>query len=388
MALTPYGGSLPGTLRGPPGSFGGASLPGTLRGPPLTGSFEQAAFAGSFAGASVQGTLRGAPSIYGGGFGQPHIGGGFPPTGGGFPPISGGFPPSGGAFPPSGGGFGQPPTGGPLPLAGDFSFGATPFGGPYSGSYTNPHGGVFGDRYGGYPSFSHHGYGSDHGGYGKDHGGYGKDHGGYGRDHRDREYGSEHGGCGSDYGGYGSDHREYRKSRRGDAHCDPREPDFLRDPAYCRVTRITPFLFLTNKTGLTVEIVQRLDITLVICASESHEIEPPSTRYHGYCDFKRVPVPNDPTSSGPNIIQYFDEIAELIHAEQRRGGRVLVHSLKGRSRGPTLVIAYLIKYQHMKLCEAFGMVSGQRQIIKPFYAFWKQLIQYEKELYGRSTAVI
>ena len=163
----------------------------------------------------------------------------------------------------------------------------------------------------------------------------------------------------------------------------PHEPDYLTDPDYCRVTRVADSIYLTNKTGgLPEGLHDRLRITSVICVSESHEVEPPTDPY---CDFRRIPVPNDPSEEGPNIIRYFDEICELIKSEEDKGGRVLVQSLKGRSRGPTVVIAYLMKCKGMKLCDAFGLVSGQRPIIRPFVAFWKQLIMYESEIHGKNS---
>ena len=305
--------SLPGTLRGPPGPlvpFGGPPmapppppLPGTLSGSPFPpGAFAASSSFGAreaFTAASMAGTFRGAPPyFYGGEFG--------------------------------------PPTGGPLPMASDYTFGMPFYSSEFKGNYPAPYGGPFRDRY--------------------------------------RDYGPSH----DDYDYY----RPRRGLEAGDSYLDDKDPDFLNDPDYCRVTRILPYLYLTNKTGVCDSTLQSLGITCVVGASESHELQPP--RYP--CDFRRIPVPNDPTSRGPNIIKYFDEVADLIHRCERGGGRVLVHSLKGRSRGPTLVIAYLMKYERMTLSESFAMVSGQRHIIRPFYSFWKQLITYEKELYGRSSA--
>lgn len=44
-----------------------------------------------------------------------------------------------------------------------------------------------------------------------------------------------------------------------------------------------------------------------------------------------------------------------------------------------------MKYRHLTLLEAYNYVKSRRPRIKPNCGFFKQLIQYEKELYGKST---
>jgi hypothetical protein len=44
-----------------------------------------------------------------------------------------------------------------------------------------------------------------------------------------------------------------------------------------------------------------------------------------------------------------------------------------------------MKHQKMTLFEAHDFVWNRRRIIHPNPGFWKQMIAYEKKLYGRNT---
>ena len=50
-----------------------------------------------------------------------------------------------------------------------------------------------------------------------------------------------------------------------------------------------------------------------------------------------------------------------------------------------LVIAYLMKYKHMTLKDAFDMVASIRSGVCPNRGFFNQLAEFEKELYRTST---
>ncbi|CAG5124219.1 unnamed protein product, partial [Candidula unifasciata] len=73
------------------------------------------------------------------------------------------------------------------------------------------------------------------------------------------------------------------------------------------------------------------------------------------------------------------------HSVGRKGGKTLVHCLAGVSRSATICIAYLVKYQHMTLEEAYKHVKKRRPVIHPNPGFWRQLIDYERRLLGRNS---
>ena len=54
-------------------------------------------------------------------------------------------------------------------------------------------------------------------------------------------------------------------------------------------------------------------------------------------------------------------------------------------RSTTLVLAYLMKYKNMSLKDAYNLVKSKRKIIKPNPGFWSQLVEFEKEVFGKSS---
>lgn len=80
--------------------------------------------------------------------------------------------------------------------------------------------------------------------------------------------------------------------------------------------------------------------------------------------------------SSSNIHEYFDTIADLIKLKKN----VLVHCLAGVNRSPTIVMAFLIKYQGMSPNEAFSYVKQLRDEIDPDPEFMKHLEKYYSTL--------
>ena len=70
-----------------------------------------------------------------------------------------------------------------------------------------------------------------------------------------------------------------------------------------------------------------------------------------------------------------------------RGQSVLVHCVEGKSRSPTIVIAYLMFRKSMTLREAHTMVLGARTSIQPNHGFMRQLIAFER-LYNYGVATM
>lgn len=63
----------------------------------------------------------------------------------------------------------------------------------------------------------------------------------------------------------------------------------------------------------------------------------------------------------------------------------MVYCVAGVSRSASICIAYLMKYNKLSLLEAYNYVKLRRSRIKPNCGFFKQLIEYEKQLYGCNT---
>ncbi|KAL4648478.1 dual specificity protein phosphatase 18-like [Arapaima gigas] len=142
------------------------------------------------------------------------------------------------------------------------------------------------------------------------------------------------------------------------------------------VSQITPTLFLSGLDApLNQALVSRRNITLIVNAT----LEYPCPVYPGV-ECIRVPICDVPHAC---LCDHFDNVAERIH--KNTVGSTLVHCAAGMSRSPALVIAYLMKYKKCTLQQAYKWVVNCRPFIRPNAGFWRQLLEYEKVLFGNNT---
>lgn len=81
-----------------------------------------------------------------------------------------------------------------------------------------------------------------------------------------------------------------------------------------------------------------------------------------------------------DITPFLDDATDWIHGKVAFGIRVLVHCQIGRSRSPSICIAYLMKYHHMTYDVAFAAVNKARDPIYPNESFEKQLREWGNKL--------
>ncbi|CAB1348896.1 unnamed protein product, partial [Coregonus sp. 'balchen'] len=154
------------------------------------------------------------------------------------------------------------------------------------------------------------------------------------------------------------------------------QPDSCECPFPMSFSQITQSLYLGGvdaifkRTGLSSR-----NITLIVNATAEH----PCPQYEGVECFQ-VPVLDQPHAP---LACYFDAVAERIHNNQ--SGSTLVHCTAGRSRSPTLIMAYLMRYEGVSLRQAHEWVLKYRPHIRPNAGFWRQLMEYERRLYGKNT---
>lgn len=96
--------------------------------------------------------------------------------------------------------------------------------------------------------------------------------------------------------------------------------------------------------------------------------------------YKRVEIIDDYKE---NILQYFDSTCKFINENIKN--KVLVHCNAGQSRSASIVIAYLMKYENMTLTKALEYVKNKKSDIGPNIGFFKQLIEYENNLFETNT---
>ncbi|XP_019394803.1 PREDICTED: dual specificity protein phosphatase 18 [Crocodylus porosus] len=155
-------------------------------------------------------------------------------------------------------------------------------------------------------------------------------------------------------------------------------PVLLRHPAGYGLSRITASLYLGNGTAANNKLLLFTNqISTVINVS----VEVANT-FHPHIQYLHAPITDNPAF---RICDYFDPVADRIHAVDMQQGRTLLHCAAGVSRSAALCLAYLMKYHSMSLVNAHAWVKSCRPVIRPNYGFWEQLIQYEYKLFGTNT---
>jgi len=83
-----------------------------------------------------------------------------------------------------------------------------------------------------------------------------------------------------------------------------------------------------------------------------------------------------------DISTYFDTTNEFINSclKNNSNKNILVHCYAGKSRSPTIIIAYLIKYQKMTLNECYDLLNKKVEFLSINSGFMDQLKRYESEL--------
>ncbi|KAK5868141.1 hypothetical protein PBY51_009181 [Eleginops maclovinus] len=144
------------------------------------------------------------------------------------------------------------------------------------------------------------------------------------------------------------------------------------------VSQVRPGLYLSGlDPALRLSILCSRSISLVVNASGLQGVAYPPLDGLTVLD---VPLQDQPHAP---LKLYFDLVGEQIH--QNRTGRTLVHCSAGRSRSPALIIAYLMRFEGLSLRRAHEAVLEQRPFIRPNAGFWRQLMEYERTLFGKNT---
>ena len=77
-----------------------------------------------------------------------------------------------------------------------------------------------------------------------------------------------------------------------------------------------------------------------------------------------------------NLMVHLEKTSDFIKNARTRGGNVLVHCAMGKSRSPSIVIAYLIRYEGFNYENAFELVHRKHRRTFPQIIFRKQLKMY------------
>ena len=135
--------------------------------------------------------------------------------------------------------------------------------------------------------------------------------------------------------------------------------------------------------------LQDLGITHVLNAAYGTKFYHVKTGPDYYCEsgmiFHGIPAMDIFTFK---LDRFFDEACDFIgkaigtKKSGKLSGKIFVHCKEGVSRSVSLVLAYLVRDQDMKLRDAVRLVRSRR-IIAPNEGFLQQLINYSSKL-GRA----
>ncbi|XP_078410779.1 dual specificity protein phosphatase 18-like [Cetorhinus maximus] len=149
-------------------------------------------------------------------------------------------------------------------------------------------------------------------------------------------------------------------------------------PRLSGLTQITHSLYLSNAVAShNQSLLQASGVTCMISVMP----EVINSTFPG-TEYINIPIADSPSSQ---LSEYFDMVADKIHLVGKLHGRTLLHCVAGVSRSATLCLAYLMKYHHMSLLEAHAWLRACRPIIRPNSGFWRQLIEYEDRLFGKTS---
>lgn len=139
----------------------------------------------------------------------------------------------------------------------------------------------------------------------------------------------------------------------------------LRRPEYDPPCRVADGLFIGGVgAARDLEALEALGVTHVVNASP---IVPCFHRKR--LRYRSIVVYDDEQD---DIAQHFAATSAFIAKGRRRGG-VLVHCYAGQSRSSTLIMAYLIERQRLRLHEALLLVKAARPCACPNGGFMRQL---------------
>ncbi|XP_053279253.1 dual specificity protein phosphatase 14 [Pleuronectes platessa] len=143
------------------------------------------------------------------------------------------------------------------------------------------------------------------------------------------------------------------------------------------VAQVSPGVFLSDlDSALSVSVLSSRNITLIVNASGLGGVSYPQL------DLQLLHVPVQDQPHAP-LSHYFESVAERIR--QNHTGATLVHCTAGRSRSPALIMAFLMRCEGLSLRRAYEQVLDQRPFIRPNAGFWRQLMDYERTLFGRNS---
>jgi len=105
-------------------------------------------------------------------------------------------------------------------------------------------------------------------------------------------------------------------------------------------------------------------------------------RRDGY-DILQIPISN---YGETGLRSCLDKCFNFIEEARKNAKNILVHCHAGVNRSATVVVAYLMASQKWDLKTAYSYVKERRKIIELDPKYFQQLLEFETELFGETSA--
>ena len=141
-----------------------------------------------------------------------------------------------------------------------------------------------------------------------------------------------------------------------------------------KMTRIEKGLFLGSIEAATDVILLESNAITHIVSVDSVPLPRKISSMLPRISFMHMQVSDLPDE---DLLSHLGEAVAFIDSAITRGGAVLIHCFRGRSRSASVVIAYLMYKHHYKMEKAFLKVKTKRDSINPHLGFLAQLKLFE-----------
>ena len=144
------------------------------------------------------------------------------------------------------------------------------------------------------------------------------------------------------------------------------------------ITEITPNLFISGYIIATdIEYLQKNNFTHVLnCCSGSSLINETQRINYNNIKYLKINLRDDPNA---DIINAIFSTINFIE-DNGKNNKILFHCVEGVSRGPTLLIAYLMWKNNISKDKGISMVKEKRNCVDINFGFMIQLSKWEKYL--------
>ena len=89
-----------------------------------------------------------------------------------------------------------------------------------------------------------------------------------------------------------------------------------------------------------------------------------------------------------SLNDWAEQTSNFIEENINNNKPVYVHCAQGISRSTSCILHYLMSKKGMNLKESFDLVREKRSVASPTVGFFKDLINYEKKLFGKNSMTL